>query len=146
MDCFLPEWLLALTLTLFIADIFLSTEVISFVGVFSMSVYLTWRIAPPLKWLILVYIIALLISGVFYYIFFRNVIGKFVRSIVQGRAPSETIERISGVEAPILIVAGRPMLRWNGDELWAIKNPPPDAHDGQMVKVRALKDGLVELD
>ena len=50
MEWILPEWLVALALTLFVVDIFVSTEILSWGGVLSLSLWLTWRIHADWKW------------------------------------------------------------------------------------------------
>jgi len=145
MDWFIPEWLLALALTLFITDIFVSTEILSWGGVLSLSVWLTWKIDANWKWSVLVFIASFIFFASVYYFFFRNVIGRFVRGLFQRGSPNEVTERMKGATGRIHYVEGKCMMRWNGDELWQISNPSPGLLEGQEVAISEFKDGRVVL-
>ena len=56
MEWFLPEWLMAFALTLFVVDIFVATEILSWCGVLSLSAWLTWRVHANWKWTILLFV------------------------------------------------------------------------------------------
>ena len=144
MDFLLPEWLLALTLTLFILDIFLATEVVSWWGILSLAVYFTWRIGPTWKWGILVFLLALVGSAIIYYGVFRILIGKPIRALLQHGAPNEVIEKLNGARGTIHYVDGKPKFRWNGDELWPI-NVGTSVNEGDNVVVTAVTDGIVNV-
>lgn len=144
MDFLLPEWLLALTLTLFVVDIFLATEVMSWCGILSLAIYFTWRIGPSWKWGILVFLLAFIGSGFLYYFVFRVFIGKPIRELIQRGAPDEVVERLKGATGTIHYVDGVPMFRWNGDELWPI-TPGFTANEGARVVVTSIKDGVVSV-
>ena len=144
MDFLLPEWLLALTLTLFILDIFLATEVLSWWGILSLASYITWRIGPTWKWGILVFFLALIGSAVFYYGVLRVLIGKPIRALLQHGAPDEVIEKLKGAKGMIHYVEGKPMFRWNGDELWPVNSVAP-VHEGDCVVVTSVTDGVVSV-
>ena len=142
MDWLIPEWLLAFSITVFVIDIFFQTEMLYWLGVLATAVYATLRIDVPFKWSVAVFFATLLAVGFLYNLFLRVVIGSQVRRVLQRGAPDEAIASICGAEAKIHIVEGRPMLRWNGDELWPIKNPPANPVEGQSVKVIRLDGGL----
>ena len=141
MDWLMPEWLLAISVTVFVVDIFWQTEILSWSAVLITAGYITWRVGVPLKWGIAVFLVSTIVVGMFYHFFLRAVVGMQVR-MLQGGAPNETIDSIRGAEATIHIVDGRTMLRWNGDELWPVKNPPAAPVEGQRVKIARLENGL----
>ncbi len=146
MSWLIPEWLLALALTLFIVDLFTDEEgVLSWLGVASVAGWATWRIGAPLKWSILVYIAAFVVSGAAWYWLFRGFIGVPVRRVIQRNAPDEAIEKIKGAKGILRLVEGKVLFRWNGDELWPVANPPPGAADGQPAEAAGLDDGMVVL-
>ena len=137
--------MLALALTLFVLDVILDEDTLSWTGVAVFAAYLTWRIAAPWKWSILVFIASAILTGVAYCWLFKLAIGRPVRRLFQRNAPDETLSSIQGAPGTLHIVSGKVMFRWNGDELWPVANPPPDAADGQKAVVKRFTGGQVEL-
>ena len=145
MSCWplLPEWVLAFALTLFIVDIFLATEVVSWAGVLALAGYLTWRIDPPVKWLVLTFIGMFGIISVSYYWWFRIFVGEAVRKAFLRNAPDEAVNKLIGVKGSVHYVSSRAMLRWNGDELIPISNDVTGMEEGLNVIVVGFSDGTV---
>ena len=144
MSWLVPEWLLALALTLFVVDLFTDEEgVRSWCGVGVVAAWATWRIGAPLKWSVLVYIGAFIVSGLAWNLLFRGLIGQPIRRIFQRGAPEERITAIKGAKGILRVIDGKVMFRWNGDELWPVSNPPADAVDGQEVVAAGIRDGQV---
>ena len=142
----MPEWLLALALTLFVVDFFVPTEIMSWFGLFALSGYLTWRINVPLPWCILVFVLALTFFSLVYYFVFRVFVSATFAKFLQRNAPPERINAISGAVGEVHFVGGKPMFRWNGDELWPIRNPPQGAIEGMSIVANRLVDGFVEIE
>ena len=64
MSWLIPEWLLALALTLFVVDLFTDEEgIVSWIGVSAIAAWATWRIGAPPMWSVLVFIWAFIVSG-----------------------------------------------------------------------------------
>ncbi|MBO4288309.1 MAG: hypothetical protein J5985_09130 [Kiritimatiellae bacterium] len=146
MSWLIPEWLLALALTLFVIDLFTDEEgIVSWIGVGAVAGWATWRIGAPLAWSILIFIGAFLLSGAAWYWLFRSFIGKPVRRIMQKGAPNEAIVALRGAKGTLRVINGKVMFRWNGDELWPVANPPADAVDGTAAEAADMKDGEVVL-
>ena len=146
MSWLIPEWLLALALTLFVIDLFTDEAgIVSWCGVGAVAAWATWRIGAPLKWSVLIYIGAFLVSGVAWNWLFRGFIGQPVRRLMQKGAPDEIIDAIKGAKGTLRLIEGKVMFRWNGDELWPVANPPADAVDGQAAEAAGMKDGQVVL-
>ena len=56
MSWLIPEWLLALALTLFVVDLFTDEEgIVSWIGVSAIAAWATWRIGAPPMWSVLVF-------------------------------------------------------------------------------------------
>lgn len=137
MNFLLPEWLLALTLTLFALDIFLATEVLSWCGIITLASYLTWRIGPTWKWAILVFLLAIPVAAIFYY-----TLVKLVRPLLQHGSPKEIMEKLKGARGTIHFVNDKPMFRWNDDELWSVDSEM-QVQEGDRVVVTSIKDGVL---
>ena len=146
MSILIPEWLLAIALTLFVIDFFSDEDgVLSWCGVTAMAAWATWRIGPPLKWCALVAIGAFFVCGAAWYWLFRGLIAEPIRRLLQKNAPNETIAAIKGAKGTLRVIDGKTMFRWHGDELWPIANPPPNPTDGAPAEVLDIKDGEVVL-
>ena len=146
MSWLIPEWLLALALTLFVVDLFTDEEgVLSWCGVGAVAAWATWRIGAPAMWSVLVFIGAFLVSGAAWYWLFRGFVGQPVRRLMQKGAPDEAIGAIKGAKGTLRVVDGKVMFRWNGDELWPVANPPAEVADGQAAESAGMQDGQVVL-
>ena len=144
MNWFTPEWLLALALTLFVVDLINGVDgILSWLGVGVVAAWATWRIDAPVKWWVLVYIGAFLVSGLVWCLLFRGLIGQPIRRLMQKGAPEERLAAIKGAKGILRVIDGKVMFRWNGDELWPVANPPAAASDGQEVVADGIRDGQV---
>ena len=100
MSWLIPEWLLALALTLFVVDIFVDEEggVLSWCGVAAVAGWATWRIGAPVKWSVLIFIGAFLVSGAAWHWLFRAFVSQPIRRLMQRDAPDEAIVAIKGAK------------------------------------------------
>ena len=113
MSWLIPEWLLALALTLFVVDLFTDEEgIVSWCGVAAIAGWATWRIGAPPMWSVLVFIGAFLVSGTVWYWLFRGFIGQPVRRLMQKDAPDETIDALKGAKGTLRVIEGRTMFRF----------------------------------
>ena len=142
MNWFIPEWLVALSLTLFVLDIFLMTEVLSWGGVLSLSVWLTWRIDAPFKWAIIVFSLSFTTFAFMYVLLLRNVIGTFVRHIMQRNAPDEALYSLVGRIGEIRHIGGKTFLYVDG-EMWPVSPECEPLDEGTKAKAISIRDGEV---
>lgn len=142
MDWLIPEWLVALSLTLFIVDIFLMTEILSWGGVIALACWLTWRIDAPLKWSVLIFIGSFICFAFMYVCLLRTTIGTMVRRLMQGRAPDETLYAIVGKTGLVRVIDGRVFANVES-ELWPVANSDESIVDGVKVKVTAIRGGEI---
>ena len=146
MEWILPEWLVALALTLFVVDIFVSTEILSWGGVLSLSLWLTWRIHADWKWDLLIFIGALVFFAFAYYWGVRATVGRLVKNLMQKGAPPEMTDRIVDAVGVIHQVEGMSFFRWNGEELLPVVDDGREAFcEGEVVEVDRLVNGAVAL-
>lgn len=147
MDWIMPEWLVALATTLFLVDMFLSTEVLSWGGVLSLAGWLTWRIHADWKWSVLLFMGSFVIFSFVYYFGIRATVGRFVRSWMLRGASKEVSERMAGAVGSIHQVEGRSYFKWNGDELFPIshRNGSRCFKEGEIVEVERVENGMVIL-
>ena len=140
MEWLIPEWLVALSLTLFVLDIFFMTEVLSWAGVLSLSAWLTWRIDVPFKWMILVFIASFIGFAFLYWFCFRNTVGTIVRRILQGKSPKESLYALEGAKGRIKCISNKMFLDVEG-ELWPVAPGSANVGDGAIVRVTMVKNG-----
>lgn len=144
MEWFVPEWLVAFSLTLFVADIFLMTEILSWGGVFSLATWLTWRIDAPLKWSVLVFVASFTLFAFLYVFLLRTTVGSMVRKLMQGSAPDETIHAMVGKAGVIRIIDNQHFVFVDG-ELWPLASGAQHHINGDTVKIIAIKNGEVSV-
>ena len=144
-DWFIPEWLVALSLTLFILDIFLMTEFLSWGGVLSLSTWLVWKIDAPIKWSVLIFVVAFTGFSFLYVFLFRNTIGIAIRKILQGKSPEEGLYSLVGKKGEVRKIEGNYFISVEG-ELWPIRNEGIDFMDGDIRSIISITDGVVSVE
>ena len=144
-DWFIPEWLVALSLTLFVWDIFLMTEFLSWGGVLSLSTWLVWKIDAPIKWSVLIFVVAFTGFSFLYVFLFRNTIGVAIRKILQGKSPEEGLYSLVGKKGEVRKIEGNYFISVEG-ELWPIRNEGIDFMDGDIKSIVSITDGVVSVE
>lgn len=141
----IPEWLVALTVTLLVVDLFYESEILSWIAMLTLTTYFTLKIDPSLNWLILTYLLILSIIALFYYTLYRMLVVKAVQKTLLRHAPDEKIDEIVGQHVRVRIINNMTMIKWD-DTLWNITNAETDTFaDGDKVIVTAFKDGLATI-
>jgi hypothetical protein len=146
MDWLVPEWLLALSLTLFLLDIVLfQTEVLTWAGISLLSGWIVWRVEfASGVWSVVSFIVFVFFFSIVYYVFFRATIGKFVRRTFNRNSPDEIQTKIVGAHGHIHYVDGKPYFRWNGEELLPINiEESSSLEEGRAVTVASFANGDV---
>ncbi len=144
---FIPEWLLALALTLFIVDIFVATEVLTWTAFAAIATYVTWRLDPSPLWAILTFITVF--SGTvfaFYRLGGRAFIGKLLDCTVLRNASKTTLENVVGQTGIVCWRNNQAFLKWNG-ELWPIDTSSAvSLPEGESVQVVKFHDGIASVE
>ena len=144
-DWFIPEWLVALSLTLFVLDIFLMTEFLSWGGVLSLSTWLVWKIDAPIKWSVLIFVVTFTGFSFLYVFLFRNTIGIAIRKILQGKSPEEGLYSLVGKKGEVRKIEGNYFISVDG-ELWSIRNEGINFMDGDIKSIVSITDGVVSVE
>lgn len=109
-------WVLAICLTIIIADVFFETEILSVGALIGVSIYVSLLFDVNLKWRILVgFICWLAMTGLFYVVWKRFVTPLIRRAFTKGM--NESILSAVGATAEFRLIDGKPFVYWNGD-LW----------------------------
>ncbi len=139
------EWILAIVITLFIIDIFVSTEYLTWIAILLFSTYVTWKMSPPWHWAILIFILISSILIVLYYLFLRKIIKRGIEKTVMQNQNKDILEAISGKTGIIHIVDGKIFVKLN-DELWQIANADQEIYsEGEKVVVTAVCNGKLNV-
>lgn len=147
MNFLVPEWLLALALTLFAVDfLLLQVETVNLCGIAAVAMWVTWRLGTSWKWCILVFIVTFGILTTLYYMMLRPLI-KSAAAVLQRGAPKDITDRVKGARGVVHYVAGKPFFRWNGEELLPISDENASLKEGDRVIAKNYIDGdiIVEL-
>ncbi len=115
------HWMLAISITLFIIDIFLQTELISWGALLVFALYFTALIESkldlPIQWLCLVFILFLSLAFVFYYTVWCKLVRPVINKSLLRKATTEYPDRAAGQKGSFRIIDGKNFVEWDG-ELW----------------------------
>ena len=130
---------IALIVTILVADIFFSIEEIAVVGLLLVSIYLTLLIDIAWQWQILVLILIwLLTTGIFY--FGWRAIASPLSKLIASKE-KETIEKALGDHCKFRVINGQHFAYWNGD-LWPAQVEPGHVlEDGQEALIKKNESG-----
>lgn len=142
------NWMVAIAITLFILDIFFCTELLSWLALFTFAIYFTAffesKISIPVQWNVLLFILFLALSLVFYYAVWRALIHPLIARLLFNRKESqESIMKVSGQIGKFRLINGNPFVEWNG-EIWGVHPDENTAafQDAERVKILKEEDGL----
>lgn len=96
------HWMLAISLTLLVLDVFCNTEFLSWVSMLVFSLWATMQFELPIQWSLLVYVLVLIVCAVFYYTLWTHCVRRLVMDCIMRRAPKEAQENLSGTQGRIV--------------------------------------------
>ncbi len=140
------HWMLAVAITLFIIDIFLQSDVVSWLSLFLFaayfSLYLDVSIGFPLQWLLLLFVVILSVLFVVYYTLWYKLVAPLIKRAFLRNAVVEVSDRAAGETAIYRLIEGNEFVNWNG-ELWsaAFANTLQQAQDGEKVRIIRSESG-----
>lgn len=142
---FFPEWLLAFALTLFVLDIFVSGEWLSWLAITGIASYATWKFAPTPMWAVLTFVLTFCTAALIYYFLLRKVINYLNHLFLMRNEKKDILERIVGQTGLIHIVDGKTFVSLN-NELWSIDDKDANCYtEGEKVEITALNDGILSI-
>lgn len=96
------HWMLAVALTLLVLDVFVNTELLSWVSLVIFALWGTWLVGLPLQWSVLVFLGFLAVGfGLYYTLWNRAVRPLFMHALNQ-RAPKESVEADVGARGTLV--------------------------------------------
>ncbi len=90
------HWLLAVSLTLLILDVFVCTELLSWLALVLFALYGTWLFDLPVQWSVLVFLACIAVELVLYYSFWAQVVRPLVMKVMLRGAPDDIQENPVG--------------------------------------------------
>src|SRR5690606_22936665 len=111
-------WVLAIGLTIIVADVFFETEILSIGALLGISIYVSLLFDVDIKWRVLIAIACwLLVTALFYLVWKRFVTPLIRRGFSSGM--NEAIHSAVGATAEFRLIDGKAFVYWNGD-LWPV--------------------------
>lgn len=137
--------MLAVAITLLVLDIFVCTELLSWVSLLLFAAWGTWLVGAPWQWSVLVYIGFLVLVCVLYYTLWVQCVRRVVMDFVLRNAPRESTEQVCGKTAVVLGEGDNLCIRWEDHII------PIEAEDcaglvaGDKVVIDAVRGGLAHV-
>ncbi len=96
------HWMLAISLTLLVLDVFCNTEFLSWVSMLVFALWGTMQFSLPVQWSVLVYVVILIICAVLYYTLWTHCVRRLVMGCLLRKAPLEAQENLAGTRGRIV--------------------------------------------
>lgn len=136
------HWMLAISLTLLVLDIFCSTEVLSWISMLVFALWGTMQFDLPVQWSVLVFILILIICAVLYYTLWTHCVRRLVMDGIMRRAPKESQEKLSGTLGRI-VGEGESLSVKYGDQYLPVATENRSAvTPGDRVEITAVEHGF----
>jgi len=139
-------WVIAIGLTVLVLDVFFATEVLSWLALMGISLYVSLLVETSLKWRVLVFLVCWLLTMWAFATVGRRGLRAMARKLGSGgedvpHSGEEVLETAVGSRAVYRLIDGNPFAEWNGD-LWpATTDQSADLEDGQPVRILSLAEG-----
>lgn len=104
-----------------------------------------WKIDAPIKWSVLIFVVAFTGFSFLYVFLFRNTIGIAIRKILQGKSPEEGLYSLVGKKGKVRKIEGNYFISVE-DELWPIRNEGIDFTEGVVKSIVSINDGVVSVE
>ncbi|MBQ4593511.1 MAG: hypothetical protein IJA81_02645 [Akkermansia sp.] len=141
------HWMLAVSLTLLVVDIFINTDILTLLA---MGLFAAWGIlcvAPPAQWGVLTFIVFILLWAGLYYGLWRKLISPIVNGYVRKRAPEDDLGTIlCGKTGTVCGEPGSYCIKV-GDQLFPIAAEYHDTlHEGERVRITRFAEGVAHIE
>ena len=134
-------WVLALSLTVILIDVFFNLEVLSTIALLAVSVYFAALCDVSLKWQLLIALVCWLASSLFFYLVARKFMIPLVNLFIP-KGKGESILEAVGSLAEYRVIDNESFVSWNGD-LWPVSNEDTSHfNDHDKVHIESVKNGI----
>jgi membrane protein implicated in regulation of membrane protease activity len=134
-------WVLALSVTVILIDVFFQLEVLSAIALLAVSTYFAALCDVAVKWQLLITLACWLVSSLFFFLVARKFMIPLVNLIIP-KGEGESILKAGGSLAVYRLIDNEPFVYWNGD-LWPVSNEDT-AHfkDHDKVRIESAANGI----
>lgn len=137
--------MLALGITLLVLDVFVCTEVLSWVSLLLFAAWGAWLVGAPWQWSILVFLGFLTLACVLYYTLWTQCVRRLIMGWVMKKAPGESIEKVSGKTAVVLGEGENLCVRWEDHILPISEDDRAGLAAGDKVVIDELAGGVARV-
>ena len=134
-------WVLALSLTVILIDVFFNLEILSTIALLAVSVYVAALCDVAVKWQLLIALACWLVTSLFFFLIARKFMIPLVNAVIP-KGKGEAILEAVGSSAEYRLIDNESFVSWNGD-LWPISNEDTKLFkDHDKVRIESVKNGI----
>ena len=137
--------MLAVAITLLVLDIFVCTELLSWVSLLLFAAWGTWLVGAPWQWSVLVFIGFLALVCVLYYTLWVQCVRRVVMGLVLRNAPRESTEQVAGKTATVLGEGENLCIRWEDHIIPVEADDRAGLTAGDKVVIDAVRGGMAHV-
>lgn len=139
------HWMLAISLTLLVLDVFCNTEVLSWVSMLVFALWATMQFDLPVQWMVLVYVLVLIVCAVFYYTLWTHCVRRLVMDGVMRNAPREAQDNLAGTPGHIVGEGDSLSVKYGDQYLPLEKSCRAGLAAGDAVVITGVKNGFAQV-
>ena len=136
------HWMLAISLTLLVLDIFCNTELISWLSMLTFALWSTMQFNLAVQWMVLVYILVLIASAVFYYTIWTHCVRRLIMEGLLKNAPREAQDNLVGTPGRIVGEESFLSVKYGDQFLPLAEDCRSGFSAGDAVIITGVKDGF----
>ena len=140
------HWMLAISLTLLVLDVFCNTEFLSWISMLVFSLWGTMQFELPVQWSVLVYIVILMICAALYYTLWTQFVRRLVMNCLLRKAPREAQESLAGTRGKIVGEGDSLSIKYGDQFLPVAESCRSGLAAGDSVTITAVKDGFASVE
>lgn len=137
--------MLAVAITLLVLDIFVCTELLSWVSLLLFAAWGTWLVGAPWQWSVLMFVGFLALVCVLYYTLWVQCVRRVVMDLVLRNSPRESTEQVVGKSATVLGEGENLCIRWEDHIIPIEEDDRSDLSAGDKVVIEAVRGGLAHV-
>lgn len=140
------HWMLAVALTLLVLDVFVNTELLSWVSLVIFAAWGTWEIGLPLQWSALVFLGFLTLGFALYFTLWNRCVRPLFMHSLNRRAPKESVAADIGARGTIVGEGEQLCVRCQ-DRLYPLAPAcAAGLHAGDSVRITALEGAVAKVE
>ena len=139
------HWMLAISLTLLVLDIFCNTEVLSWLSMLVFALWGTMQFDLPVQWSVLVYILILIVCATLYYTLWTHCVRKLVMDCIMRHAPKEAQEGLAGTTGRIVGEGDGLCVKYGDQFLPVAESCRPGLSAGDTVEITSVENGFARV-